>query len=202
MLIGISGGTASGKTRVARKIQGNLPSGAVLVVPQDAYYRDQADLAREEREKTNYDHPSAFDSPLFVEHLKKLTQGFAVEQPTYDFVNHTRSARTIRREPRQVIIVEGILTLSEPSVRELLDMRIYVEADADERFIRRMQRDIAERGRTLESVIRQYQTMVRPMHLQFVEPSKRYADVIIPFETENPVAIDLVTTKIQSILAQ
>ncbi len=201
LLIGVAGGTGSGKTTVAYKIQESFPPGEVLVMAQDAYYRDQGHLPWESRTRVNYDHPDAFDFPLLIEHLAALMGGRPIEQPVYDFATHTRKAETVHLEPHGVIIVEGILMLSERTVRDLLDIKISVETEADERFIRRLQRDIVERGRTVDSVITQYQSVVKPMHLQFVEPSKRYADLIIPFETENKVAIDLVTTKIKSILA-
>ncbi|HEY4002122.1 MAG TPA: uridine kinase [Candidatus Xenobia bacterium] len=200
LLIGIAGGTGSGKTTVALKIQEAFGPGSVLVMSQDAYYKDQSHMSPEDRRRVNYDHPEAFDFPLLIEHLRALMAGHAIHQPVYDYANHTRSGETLRLEPHEVIIVEGILMLSERSVRELLDIRIYVETDADERFIRRLQRDIVERGRSVESVIAQYQDVVRPMHLQFVEPSKRWADLIIPFETENRVAIDLVCAKIRGTL--
>ncbi|MHB2021194.1 MAG: uridine kinase [Candidatus Xenobia bacterium] len=201
LLIGVAGGTGSGKTTVADQIVGAFPEGQVLMLAQDAYYKDQAHLPWEQRVQVNYDHPDAFDSALLISHLNELMAGHVVQQPIYDFKTHTRSRETTPTEPRAIIIVEGILMLWEASLRSLLDIKIYVETDADERFIRRLTRDIAERGRTVESVITQYQSVVRPMHLQFVEPSKRYADVIIPYQEHNPVAVDLVVSKIKSLLA-
>jgi len=200
VFIGIAGGTGSGKTTVARAIVERVPRATVAVIEQDSYYKDQRDIPLEERLKVNYDHPSAFDTPLLVEHLKKLAAGQPIDKPVYNYTLHTREDYTERVEPRDIIIVEGLLVLWESSIRELLDIKLFVDCDADVRVLRRLERDIRERGRTLESVIRQYLTSVRPMHLEFVEPSKRYADVIIPEGGHNEVAIDMIATKVASLL--
>ncbi|MGG3963256.1 MULTISPECIES: uridine kinase [Heyndrickxia] len=201
-VIGVAGGSGSGKTSVTRAIYESLKGHSILVLEQDFYYKDQSHLPFEERLKTNYDHPFAFDNDLFIEHLHKLLSYEAIEKPVYDFSKHTRSARTIHVEPKDVIILEGILVLEDERLRNLMDIKLYVDTDADLRIIRRLERDIEERGRTLQSVIEQYITVVRPMHNQFIEPTKRYADVIIPEGGQNRVAIDLVVTKLQSILEQ
>jgi len=185
---------------VARAIVERVPRATVAVIEQDSYYKDQRDIPLEERLKVNYDHPSAFDTPLLVEHLKKLAAGQPIDKPVYNYTLHTREDYTERVEPRDIIIVEGLLVLWESSIRELLDIKLFVDCDADVRVLRRLERDIRERGRTLESVIRQYLTSVRPMHLEFVEPSKRYADVIIPEGGHNEVAIDMIATKVASLL--
>lgn len=200
LLIGISGGTGSGKSTVAHEIFSSLPEESITIIEQDAYYKDQSHLTFEERIKTNYDHPDAFDTPLLVEQLKSLLNGQAIEKPIYDFSIHNRLKETTRVEPRDIIMLEGILILQEPEVRNLLDIKVYVDTDPDVRIIRRITRDIKERGRTYESVISQYLNVVRPMHLQFVEPSKRYADIIIPEGGFNRVAVDIIVTKIRSIL--
>jgi uridine kinase len=178
----------------------NLPEESIAIVEQDAYYKDQSNLTFEERVKTNYDHQNAFDTPLLVKHLKMLMDGQAIEKPIYDFSIHNRLKDVTRVEPRDLIILEGILILQEPDVRDLLDIKIYVDTDPDVRIIRRITRDIKERGRTYESVINQYLNVVRPMHLQFVEPSKRYADIIIPEGGFNRVAVDIIVAKVRSIL--
>jgi uridine kinase len=170
------------------------------VLQQDNYYRDMPELLLEERVNQNYDHPASIDTPFFIEQLKALREGIAVERPVYDFANYARLKETVRIEPRAAIIVEGILIFENAALRELLHIKIFVDTDADIRFIRRLVRDIRERGRTVESVIEQYQRTVRPMHLEFVEPSKRYADVIIPEGGENQVGIDLVIQKIRSLV--
>ncbi len=196
IIIGIAGGTGSGKTTVSSRIADVVGSERIVVIPQDMYYRDQSHLPMEERAKINYDHPSAFDTPLLVEHLKTLKSGRPIDRPTYEFVTHTRSNRTVRVEPRDVIIVEGILVLHYPELRELMDIKIYVDTPDDIRFIRRLQRDTRERGRTIESVIEQYLSTVRPMHMEFVEPSKQFADVIIPEGGYNQIAIEMVVSTI------
>lgn len=200
VFIGIAGGTGSGKTTVAREIVERVPKATVALIEQDSYYKDQRDVPLEERRKVNYDHPSAFDTPLLVEHLQKLAAGKAIEKPVYNYSLHTREDYTERVEPRDIIIVEGLLVLWEASIRELLDIKLFVDCDADVRVLRRLERDIRERGRSLESVISQYLNSVRPMHLEFVEPSKRYADVIIPEGGHNEVAIDMIATKVASLL--
>ncbi len=195
-IIGIAGGTGSGKTTIAARISSVLGSDRIVVIPQDMYYRDQSHLPLEVRAKVNYDHPSAFDTELLLSHLKMLKAGYPIERPTYDFVVHARSKETVRIEPRDVIIVEGILVLYYPELRELMDIKIYVDTPDDIRFIRRLKRDTAERGRTIESVIEQYISTVRPMHMEFVEPSKQFADVIIPEGGYNDIAIEMVVSTV------
>ncbi len=202
MIIGITGGTGSGKTTVACKIISAVGSENVVYLQQDAYYRDLGDMPLELRHKINFDHPDAFDSDLMTNHLEALRAGESIEQPVYDYAKHSRKPEKLHIEPRDVIIIEGILVLSSPQLRHLMDLKIFVDADSDIRFIRRLQRDVRDRARSPESVIEQYLTTVRPMHLQFVEPSKRYADVIIPEGGNNEVGIGLVTEKIKSLLAQ
>lgn len=202
VLIGVAGGTGSGKTTVARAVAQRVSKATVAVIEQDAYYKDQSHIPLEERARVNYDHPSAFDTPLLVAHLKQLAAGEAIEKPVYNFTLHTREDYTRRIEPSDIIIIEGLLVLWEASIRELLDIKLFVDTDADVRVLRRLQRDIRERGRTLESVIEQYLSSVRPMHLEFVEPSKRYADVIIPEGGYNEVAIDMVATKVAAVLEE
>ncbi len=196
IIIGIAGGTGSGKTTIAARISSVLGSDRIVVIPQDMYYQDQSHLPLEVRAKVNYDHPSAFDTELLLSHLKMLKEGHPIERPTYDFVIHARSKKTVRIEPRDVIIVEGILVLYYPELRELMDIKIYVDTPDDIRFIRRLKRDTAERGRTIESVIEQYIATVRPMHMEFVEPSKQFADVIIPEGGYNDIAIEMVVSTV------
>ncbi|AKP47901.1 MULTISPECIES: uridine kinase [Bacillus] len=202
VIIGVSGGSGSGKTSVTKAIYNNFKGHSILVLEQDSYYKDQSDVPFEERLKTNYDHPLAFDNDLLIEHLKKLLNYEPIEKPVYDYTIHTRSNETIRVEPKNVIILEGILVLEDERLRNLMDIKLFVDTDPDLRFIRRLTRDIKERGRTLESVVEQYIQVVRPMHNQFIEPTKRYADIIIPEGGQNHVAIDLMVTKIQTILEQ
>ncbi|SHJ69049.1 uridine kinase [Anaerobranca californiensis DSM 14826] len=200
MIIGIAGGTGSGKTTVAQKIFDCIDKEHVAVIEHDAYYKDQSHISFEERLKTNYDHPFAFDTELLIQHLKDLRNGKAIEKPVYSFVTHTRQKERVRVEPRKIIILEGILILEDKRIRDLLDIKVYVDTDADVRIIRRLLRDIKERGRTIESVVEQYLSTVRPMHLQFVEPSKKYADIIVPEGGENLVAIDILVTKVLALL--
>ena len=203
IVIGIAGGSASGKSLIARRLFEAFESEkSIVIIRQDDYYNDQSHLTMEERVKTNYDHPFAFDNCLLVKNLNDLLSGNEIEKPTYDFVNHTRSEITEHISPADVIILEGLFALESKEIRDLLDMKIFVDTDADIRFIRRLVRDVRERGRTLESVVNQYTTTVREMHNQFIEPSKRYADIIIPEGGKNEVAIDLLTTKISSIIKQ
>ncbi|GEM00539.1 uridine kinase [Halolactibacillus halophilus] len=202
IVIGVSGGSGSGKTSVTRSICDRFEDKSVLVIEQDFYYKDQSDLPFEERLKTNYDHPFAFDNDLLVEHLHHLLKHQPVEKPMYDFKRHTRSDETMLVEPKEVIILEGILVLEDERLRNLMDIKVFVDTDADLRIIRRLLRDINERGRTIDSVIEQYLSVVRPMHLQFTEPTKRYADLIIPEGGENHVAIDIMATKIETILTK
>lgn len=200
IVIGITGGTGSGKSTIAREIYESFNEKNITMIEQDSYYKDQSNLEPEERVKTNYDHPKAFDNDLLIEHIKSLVAGESIEKPIYDFSIHNRVKETITVEPNQIIIVEGILIFENEKLRDLMDIKIFVDTDADVRIVRRIVRDINERGRTLESVINQYLTMVRPMHLQFTEPSKRYADLIIPEGGGNKVAIDLLVAKIKEII--
>ena len=200
IVIGIAGGTGSGKTSISNKIMQTFADKSVLLIQQDSYYRDQRHLTFEERLDTNYDHPNAFDNDLMMEQVGQLQRYEAIDIPVYDYALHTRSDKTVRIEPKEVIILEGILVLEDKKLRDLMDIKIFVDTDADIRILRRMVRDIKERGRTIDSVVDQYLSAVRPMHNQFVEPSKAYADVIIPEGGKNRVAIDLVATKINMIL--
>ena len=200
ILIGITGGTGSGKSTIAKEICSRFDKECIAMVEQDSYYKDQSDLTYEERVKTNYDHPDAFDTPLLVKHLKQLLNKEAIEKPIYDFEIHNRKLEKVTVLPTEIIIVEGILVLQEKELRDLLNVKIYVDTDADVRIIRRLLRDIKERNRTIDSVINQYLNVVRPMHLQFIEPSKRYADIIIPEGGHNKVAIDIIVANIRQIL--
>ncbi len=191
LVIGIAGGTGSGKTTVVRKIVESFRDGEVAVIPQDSYYRDSSHLPLEERLKLNFDEPAAIEWELLVEQLQQLKAGKAIEQPTYSYLTCTRQPETIHVEPRDIVIVEGILILCDPALRDMLDMKIFVDADSDERLIRVINRDIIERGRTVEMVIERYERILRPMHLQHIEPTKRYADLIIPQGGHNQVAIDM-----------
>ncbi|EMT46273.1 MULTISPECIES: uridine kinase [Anoxybacillus] len=202
VVIGVAGGSGSGKTTVTKAIYEHFQGHSILMLEQDYYYKDQSHLPFEERLKTNYDHPLAFDNDLLIEHINKLLNYEPIDKPVYDYTLHTRSNDVIRVEPKDVIILEGILVLEDERLRNLMDIKVYVDTDADIRIIRRLLRDIKERGRTLESVIEQYVNVVRPMHNQFIEPTKRYADIIIPEGGHNHVAIDLMVTKIQTILEQ
>lgn len=200
MIIGISGGTGSGKTTVARRILEDVSDEQVVYLQQDSYYRNLGDLPVELRHQINFDHPDALDNDLFVNHLEALRAGEAVEMPVYDFTTHSRRSETVPVNPKPILIVEGILIFVDPPLRELMDIKIFVDTDDDLRFIRRFRRDVNERGRTPDSVINQYLETVRPMHHQFVEPSKRYADVIIPEGGHNPVGIDLISGRIRAQL--
>ncbi|MBM7651731.1 uridine kinase [Neobacillus cucumis] len=202
VVIGVTGGSGSGKTSVTNSIYESLKDLSILVLEQDYYYKDQRNVPFEERLKTNYDHPLAFDNDLLIEHIEKLLRYEPIEKPVYDYSIHTRSEKVIPVQPKDVIILEGILVLEDERLRDLMDIKLYVDTDADLRIIRRLQRDIKERGRSIESVIDQYLNVVRPMHNQFIEPTKRYADIIIPEGGQNHVAIDLMVTKIQTILEQ
>ena len=193
LIIGIAGGTGSGKTTVVRKIIQSLPEGEVTVIPQDSYYRDNSNLPLEERLKLNFDEPAAIEFELLVNQLKDLKAGKPVEQPIYSYLTCTRSKETIPIQPRDVIIVEGILILCDEELRNMMDMKVFVDADADDRLIRVINRDIIERGRTVEMVIERYEKVLKPMHLQHIEPTKRYADLIIPQGGNNLVAIDILT---------
>ena len=200
-VIAIAGGSASGKTTIANQLYDCFKGQhKVVIIRQDDYYKDQSYMSLEERQKTNYDHPSAFDNDLFVSHIKQLKKGFSIEKPTYDYSIHNRSHITEMIEPRDVIILEGIFVLAEKSIREVSDILIYVDTDDDVRFIRRLKRDIEERGRSLDSVCEQYLTTVKPMHTEFIEPSKKYAHMIIPEGGNNYIAIDILITKMKSLL--
>jgi uridine kinase len=200
-LIGVAGGTGSGKTTVSRTIQAAVGQEFIAYLEHDSYYRDHSHLSPAERARCNYDHPDSLDTPLLIQHLHALKAWQPVAVPVYDFASHTRLAQTHPVNPAPVILVEGILIFAERTLRELLDMRIYVDTDADLRFIRRLTRDINERGRSLDSVVAQYMATVRPMHLEFVEPSKRYADIIIPVGGNNRVAMEMIISRIHAILA-
>jgi len=200
VVIGIAGGSCSGKTSVTRAIYDVFREHSVVVIEQDFYYKDQSNLTFEERLGTNYDHPLAFDNDLLIEHIKKLLVRQPIEKPVYDYVQHTRAEEVIHVEPVDVIILEGILVLEDADLRDLMDIKLFVDTDSDLRIIRRIMRDIKERGRTTDSVIEQYLSAVRPMHNLFIEPTKRYADIIIPEGGDNEVAIDLMVTKIKTIL--
>lgn len=203
ILIGIAGGTASGKTTVTQKIVDYFEnySDHVLVIRHDDYYKDQSDLTVEERVMTNYDHPNSLDNELLFNHLKDLLKGKAINKPVYDFTVHNRSKDCEQIEPTDIIILEGILVLEDNKLRDLMDIKLYVDTDDDIRFIRRLLRDTNERGRTIDSVVKQYTETVKPMHNQFIEPSKRFADIIIPEGGSNTVAIDIIITKIKSVIS-
>ena len=200
ILIGITGGTGSGKTTVAEAIHSAFEGNSIAMIMQDSYYKDQSHITFEERLKTNYDHPHSIDMEHLIRDLKSLMSGKSIDMPVYDFAEHTRKSETIRIVPTDIIIVEGILVLDDKDLRDLLDIKIYVDTDADIRILRRMQRDINERGRSMESVINQYLNVVRPMHEQFTEPTKRYADIIIPEGGRNRVAIDVIIRSIKEYL--
>lgn len=192
LIIGIAGGTGSGKTTVVHQIMNELPETEVGIISQDSYYKETHNLSYEERTKINFDHPRAIDFELLVAHLKELKANNVIQQPVYSFVTHNRTDDTIVTHPRKVMLVEGILILANPELRDMFDIKIYVHADSDERLIRRMKRDIAERGRDMDEVINRYQNTLKPMHEQFIEPTKAFADIIIPNDKYNTVAIDVV----------
>ena len=200
LVIGIAGGTGSGKTTVANAILQSVGADRIVYLPHDAYYRDQSEKPLEQRVKVNFDHPDSLETDLMIRHIHQLRAWQVIDLPVYDFTTHTRTRRSNRTEAKGVVLVEGILIFAEPELRKLFDMKIYVDTDADIRFIRRLQRDIFERGRTTESVIQQYLNTVRPMHMEFVEPSKRYADVIIPEGGMNTVALNMVIARIEELL--
>lgn len=202
IFIGITGGTGSGKSTIAKEIYRQFGEDCIAMIEQDSYYKDQSHLSMEDRVKTNYDHPNAFDNNLLVSHLESLLNGHSIQKPSYDFSIHNRIEDTTKVEPKEIVIVEGILILEDPRIRELLDIKIYVDTDADVRIIRRMVRDINERGRTIESVINQYLNVVKPMHNQFTEPAKKFADIIIPEGGHNKVAIDIIVAKIKEVLGK
>jgi uridine kinase len=201
-VIGICGGTGSGKTTITNRLSQALSANGVLVLQQDHYYRDLQNLTFEERSRQNFDHPNAVDTALLVDHIRKLRDGHSIDRPIYDFSQHRRLPETVHLESRPAILIEGILIFENETLRNLMDLKVFVDTDADLRLIRRLVRDIRDRGRTLESVVEQYQKTVRPMHIEFVEPSKRYADVIIPEGGHNNVSVDLVIQKIRSLMAK
>ena len=201
LIFGVAGGTGSGKTTIARRILEQVGAENVALVPHDAYYRDLSHLSLKKRRKVNFDHPDTLETHLMVSQLKQLRKGKVIHIPVYDFTTHSRTTRTVTVEPTPIILLEGILIFAEPKVRKLCDVRLFVDTDADIRFIRRLKRDIQERGRTVDSVIAQYMATVRPMHIEFVEPSKRFADVIIPEGGFNDVAVEMVAARILGLLA-
>ena len=200
VIIGICGGSGSGKSTVVKELLSKIPEDKVSILEEDSYYKDQSHLSFEERLATDYDHPSAFDHELMISHICDLLEGKHISKPIYDFEENNRTNKTVHIKPKDIIIIEGIMILFEESVRNLLDIKVYVDTDADVRIVRRILRDVKERGRTVDSVILQYMSKVRPAHIQFVEPSKRYADIIIPEGGHNQVAIDLLRSKINSII--
>jgi len=202
LIVGVAGGSGSGKTTLVREILKLLPGKSVAVIEQDAYYKDASHLSLEERRAINYDHPAALDNALLIRHVAELRRGRAIDRPVYDFTQYVRRPETVRLEPADVIIVEGILILENRRLRELMDLKLFVDTDADIRFIRRLTRDIQERGRSLDSVVTQYLSTVRPMHLEFVEPSRRHADVIIPEGGHNEAAIEMIAARLASILSR
>ena len=202
IVIGVTGGSGSGKTSVSQAIFNYFPGKSIMMVEQDSYYKNQDHLSFEERLKTNYDHPFAFDTELLISHLLELLDYKPINKPVYDYTRHTRSDETVYQDPKEVIILEGILILEDERLRDLMDIKVYVDTDDDIRIIRRIKRDIEERGRTLDNVIEQYLTVVKPMHTQFIEPTKKHADIIIPEGGRNQVAIDLMTTKIHTIFEE
>jgi uridine kinase len=200
LIIGIGGGTGSGKTTVVNEIIKQLPENEVGVISQDSYYNDTSHLGYEQRTKINFDHPRSIDFDLLCEHLTELKKGNAIDQPVYSFVKHNRTGDTIHTLPRKVMIVEGILILTNPKIREMFDIKIFVHADSDERLIRRIKRDITQRGRDIDEVLARYQNTLKPMHMQFIEPTKEFADIIIPNNRYNTVAVDIVRTIISDRL--
>jgi uridine kinase len=200
LVIGIAGGTGSGKTTVVRKIIDRLPADEVVVLPQDSYYRDSSHIPLEERFDINFDHPNSIEFDLLVDHVKELKKGNSIEQPIYSYLTCTRSDETVSISPRDVVIIEGILVLTHPELRDLMDLKVFVDTDPDDRLIRVINRDILERGRSATTVMERYQNTVKPMHLQFIEPTKRFADLIVPQGGDNEIAIDILTMYIEQNL--
>lgn len=200
LVVGIAGGTGSGKTTVVKEVVKRLPGNEVAIIPQDAYYRDNSHIPLEDRQEINFDHPDSIEFELLIEHIKALRRGEPVQQPIYSYLTSTRSEETVHVTPKSVVIVEGILILQNPRLRDLFDIKVYVDADTDDRLMRVITRDIEERGRTLENVLERYEKTVKPMHLQFIEPSKRYADIIVPQGGKNQVAINILTSIIEKNL--
>lgn len=201
LVIGIAGGTGSGKTTVVRKLMESLPEGIAIELALDSYYHDSSHIPREERQSINYDHPDAFDWELLCYHIEMLQSGKAIEQPVYDYISSTRLSDTIHREPHEVIIIEGILALYHDQLREQMGLKVFVDADSDERLLRVIKRDIIKRGRTVEAVMKRYTEVLKPMHLQFIEPTKRYANLIIPHGGKNEVAIDILNHYIEKVVS-
>ncbi|MCH8548951.1 MAG: uridine kinase [Balneolaceae bacterium] len=202
LILGVAGGSGSGKTTVVSNIIENIGEENVLLLQHDSYYRDLSHLPLEERKKQNFDHPSSLETELMIRHLDALSEGYQIDLPVYDFVEHTRSDETVRTTPKKIILVDGILIFAEPNLRDRMDILIFVDTDDDVRLLRRLKRDISERGRDLDGVLNQYEKYVRPMHLEFVEPSKRYSDIIIPRGGENLIALEMVTALIKGKLAE
>ena len=200
LVVGIAGGTGSGKTTVARNIVRGLPQGSCVLLEHDGYYRDFSHLSVEERTRINFDHPEALETDLLMRHIQDLRDGKSIDKPIYDYVTHSRSKKIVHVAPVPVVVVEGILIFTDEELRKSFDIKIFVDTDADMRVLRRLQRDMSERGRTLDSILRQYYSTVRPMHLKFVEPSKRWADVIIPEGGHNAIALDLIIEKLRRFL--
>lgn len=200
LIVGIAGGTGSGKTTVVREVIRRLPENEVAVIPQDSYYRDNSHVPVKQREKINFDHPSSIEFELLIDHIQHLREGKTIEQPIYSYLSCTRSEEVIQVEPKNVIIIEGILILQHPGLRDLMDIKVYVDADNDDRLVRVISRDMEERGRSVQNVLERYQKTVKPMHLQFIEPTKRYADIIIPQGGQNKVAISILTSIIEKSL--
>ncbi len=200
LVVGIAGGTGSGKTTVVKEVVRRLPGHEVAVIPQDSYYRDNSHIPMEQRQEINFDHPGSIEFELLVNHIEQLRQGVPVHQPIYSYLTCTRSEESITVDPRRVVIVEGILILQNPELRDLMDIKVYVDADSDDRLIRVISRDIEERGRSVSNVLERYQKTVKPMHLQFIEPTKRYADIIVPQGGQNKVAISMLTSIIEKSL--
>ena len=200
LIIGIAGGTGCGKTTVVEQIIAQLPKNEVCVISQDSYYKDTSNLSYQERVKINFDHPNSIDFDLLLQHLKSLREGDSFEQPVYSFVEHNRTGKTITTYPKKVVIIEGILILTQPEIRDMFDVKVFVHADSDERLIRRLKRDISQRGRNMDEVLTRYQTTLKPMHQQFIEPTKEFADIIIPTNKHNLVAVDLIRTIISEKL--
>lgn len=198
LIIGIAGGTGSGKTTVVRKIIESLPAGEVVLLPQDSYYKDSSHVPAEKRQSINFDHPDAFDWPLLSTQVAALRRGESIEQPVYDYLTCSRQPRTIHIKPREVVIIEGIMALFDPALRAMMDLKVFVDTDPDERLIRVIQRDMLERGRTAEAVMERYVRVLKPMHEQFIEPCKRYADLIVPEGGSNQVAIDILTMYVRT----
>lgn len=202
LILGVAGGSGSGKTTVVSNIIDNIGEENVLLLQHDSYYRDLSHLPLDERKKQNFDHPSSLETELMIRHIDALSKGYQIELPVYDFVEHTRSDKTVRTAPKKIILVDGILIFAEPNLRDRMDILIFVDTDDDVRLLRRLKRDISERGRDLDGVLNQYEKYVRPMHLEFVEPSKRYSDIIIPRGGENLIALEMVTALIKGKLAE